>query len=70
MKPSKEAIKEALKFPNSWVYEIDKAFEGQEDIPKEAIKGAWKVNSEGIIVGDFIPNPNYIDIKKDINEDL
>jgi hypothetical protein len=27
--------------------------------PPEAILGAWKVDAKGIIVGAFIPNPNY-----------
>ena len=58
--PPKEAIDEALRYPNGWVYEIDEAFKGKEDVPPNAIKGAWKVNENGIIVGEFIPNPNYI----------
>ena len=59
IKPTEEAIAEALKNPNGWVYVLDKAFEGAVEVPKEAVKGAWKVSSDGIIVGDFIPNPNY-----------
>jgi hypothetical protein len=57
--PTKEAISEALKYPNGWVYEIDETFKGKEDIPPQAIKGAWKVDANGIITGDFIANPNY-----------
>lgn len=59
IKPTKEAIAEALKNPNGWVYVLDKAFEGKNEVPKEAVKGAWKVSEDGVIVGDFIPNPNY-----------
>ena len=59
-KPAKEVIAEALKYPNGWVYEIDEAFKGKEEVPPHAIKGAWKVDQNGIITGDFIPNPNYI----------
>jgi hypothetical protein len=58
-KPAKEAISEALKYPNGWVYEIDRAFKGKKDVPPQAIRGAWKVDANGIIIGDFIPNPNY-----------
>ncbi len=58
--PSEEAIKEALDHPNQYVYVIDAAYEGKDDIPPDAIVGAWKVNSKGIIEGDFIPNNNYI----------
>ncbi|MDR3712339.1 MAG: hypothetical protein P4L51_05950 [Puia sp.] len=57
--PTKEAILEALKYPNGWVYEIDGSYNGKENVPPQAIRGAWKVDANGIIVGDFIPNPNY-----------
>jgi len=62
-KPPKAAIAEALKHPNGWVYEIDEAFKNKEDVPPQAIKGAWKVDQNGIIMSDFIPNPNYINPK-------
>ena len=57
--PPKEAIEEALKNPNGWVYVIDSEFNGKDEVPPQAIKGAWKVNEVGIIVGEFTPNPNY-----------
>lgn len=57
--PSIEAQKEALKHPNGYVYVIAPEYEGKEDVPPEAIAGAWKVNMHGIIEGDFIPNPKY-----------
>ena len=61
--PTKEAKLEAKKQPNGWVYVIDKAFEGEDEVPPEAIKGAWKVDKNGEIIGDFIPNSNYKDLK-------
>jgi len=63
MKPTQKAKEEALNNPSGWVYVVDAAFENVDEVPKEAIIGAWKVNSNGIIVGDFIPNPNYKDLK-------
>jgi hypothetical protein len=60
--PPKEAIREALNHPNGWVYVIDDSFDTQEATPPQAIKGCWKVNEKGIIIGDFIPNPNYLDL--------
>lgn len=63
IKPASGAIKEALNHPNGWVYEIDAAFEHDANVPPQAIKGAWKVNSKGVIEGDFIPNPNYLATK-------
>ena len=62
--PPPEAIKEALNHPNGWVYEIDGAFQKDEQTPPQAILGAWKVNELGIITGDFSPNPNYLDLSK------
>lgn len=63
-RPPPDAIKEALKQPNGWVYEIDGGFKYDDAIPPQAIKGAWKVNKNGVIVGEFVPNPNYVDVNK------
>ena len=56
---SPELIKEAKKHPNGWVYVLDKEYERKEDVPSEFIKGAWKVNEKGEIIGEFEKNPNY-----------
>ena len=57
--PTKEAIKEALKNPNGWVYVIKEEYRGLDNIPPTAIVGAWKVDQNGKIHGAFIPNPSY-----------
>jgi hypothetical protein len=57
--PSEGAIKEALNHPNSYVYVIDEEYADKQDVPAEAIAGAWKVNEHGIIAGPFIPNAKY-----------
>ena len=59
MKPTPEAIAEARKHPNGHVYAIEGNFGPSDAVPPQAIKGAWKVDAQGNIVGDFIPNPNY-----------
>lgn len=64
--PPESAIKEALDHPNGWVYEIDAAFEKNNSVPPIAIKGAWKVNDKGIIEGEFVPNPNYVGLSRDV----
>jgi len=64
IKPTKIAIEEALRNPNGWVYVLDKSFEGIKDVPPEAIKGAWKVDENGQIIGGFMPNPNYKNLKE------
>lgn len=55
-----DVISEAKKNPNGWVYKIEGDYGPDDDIPPEAIVGALKVNQDGEIVGDFIPNPNYV----------
>lgn len=58
--PSEQAKKEAINHPNGYVYVINEAYSNKKDVPPEAIAGAWKVNENGIIEGDFIPNPKYL----------
>lgn len=57
--PSEGAIAEAKKNLGGWVYEIRGAYSEQEHVPPHAIVGAWKVDDQGKIIGDFIPNPNF-----------
>jgi hypothetical protein len=66
-KPSNEAIQAAKDMPNGWVYQIDGKYKipSTSPIPPEAILGAWKVNSSGEIIGSFIPNPNYKELKEE-----
>jgi hypothetical protein len=52
-------LEEAQKHPNGWVYRILGTFGPNEAVPPEAIVGAWKVDAEGKIIGDFIPNPKH-----------
>ena len=62
MKPNKDdpkLVEEAKNHPDGWVYVIDEEFRDKTEVPPEYILGAWKVNSIGKIVGDFLPNPNY-----------
>jgi len=56
---SDEVIQAALKNPNGWVYKIEGAFSPDEDIPPQAIVGAWKVDENGNITSEFIDNPKY-----------
>ena len=51
---------EAKRHPNGWVYRINGTFGANETVPPEAIVGAWKVDGEGKIIGDFIPNSKFV----------
>jgi len=50
-KPFPGEISEAKANPNGWVYRIAGNFLPHEEVPPEAIVGAWKVNEKGEIVG-------------------
>jgi hypothetical protein len=58
-KPFPGEISEAKRTPNGWVYRIAGRFRPNDQIPKEAIIGAWQVDADGNIVGDFVKNENY-----------
>lgn len=52
-------LAEARTKPGGWVYEIVGDFGPDDAVPATAVKGAWKVNDHGEIVGDFLPNPVF-----------
>jgi hypothetical protein len=52
-------VQAARENPNGWVYKIDGQFGPQDAVPPHAIVGAWKVNAQGNLTGEFIDNPNY-----------
>lgn len=54
-----EVIEAARKNPNGWVYKIEGAFALDEHVPPEAIVGAWKVDGQGNLTGEFMNNPKY-----------
>jgi hypothetical protein len=58
--PAPAAMAEARENPGGWVYEIYGHYEPHEHVPASAVIGAWKVDASGKIVGDFIPNPNFV----------
>lgn len=57
--PSVGAIAEAEKNPGGWVYEIRGAYGPNDHVPAHAVVGAWQVDPNGKIVGEFRPNPNF-----------
>ena len=57
--PPESAVEEAKQNPGGWVYEIRGGYGERDNVPPHAIVGAWKVGDDGIIIGEFIPNPNF-----------
>ncbi len=60
VKPFPHEVKEALLHPNSWIYRIKGEPGPDGNTPTERIVGAWKTDANGIIEGDFYPNPHYV----------
>jgi hypothetical protein len=59
VRPLPGEIDEAKRHPGGWVYRMSGSFTANEHVPPEKIIGAWKVDSQGNIVGDFIHNRKY-----------
>ena len=57
--PDAAAHAEAKQNPNGHVYAMDGVADPSGAVPPERIRGCWKVNEHGEIIGDFIPNPNH-----------
>ena len=59
-KPYPGEIAEATKYPDGHIYRVaTRITNPNTPVPPEAIVGAWKVGADGLITGDFIPNPKY-----------
>lgn len=52
-------VEEAKRNPNGWVYRIAGNFSRNENVPPEAIIGAWKIDGDGRIIGEFVVNGKY-----------
>jgi hypothetical protein len=59
VRPTRKAIEEARRNPGGWILVVD-GYDGPPDkVPPERVQGAWKVGDDGVILGDFVPNPKY-----------
>jgi len=58
--PESKEVEEAKRNPNGWVYRISGQYGVDDEVPPEAIVGAWKVDENGDIAGEFIPNPKFV----------
>lgn len=54
-----DVLEAARKNPGGWVYKIEGAFGPDDYIPPEAIVGAWGVDANGNLTGEFRDNPKY-----------
>jgi len=42
--------------PGSWVYEVDRPYPPEQQVPPEAIAGSWEVNAAGKLTGKYARN--------------
>jgi hypothetical protein len=63
-KPTPQAIAQAKLSPGGWVLVVDGYTGPPETVPPARIRGAWKVDTNGNITGDFMPNPRYRPIEE------
>jgi hypothetical protein len=59
VKPTPEAIAQAKLNPGGWVLVVDGYSGAADQVPPERVQGAWKVDGDGEITGEFVPNPKY-----------
>lgn len=45
--------------PGGWVYEIDFDYAADEEVPPEAIRGAWEVSARGALTGRYRGNERH-----------
>lgn len=50
---------EAKKYPGGWVYVLKPEYEGKSEVPISGFIGAWSVNAQGEITGNFIPVDDF-----------
>ncbi|QGH67833.1 hypothetical protein GHV42_02850 [Xanthomonas oryzae pv. oryzicola] len=54
-----DVVQAARENPNGWVYKIKGEYGPTEHVPPEAVVGAWKVDADGNLTGEFMSNPKY-----------
>ncbi len=42
-----------------WYYEIVGSYSDNDAVPPSAIKGAWRLDADGNLTGEYRPNPNF-----------
>lgn len=57
---TEEMREKARQAPGTWIYLVDPAFEGAEEVPGSAVVGAYHVDDNGEIGTEFTRNADYV----------
>jgi hypothetical protein len=50
--------------PGGWVYEVDRPYPPEQQVPPEAIRGSWEVNADGKLTGKYARNRRYRPVQR------
>jgi len=59
-----ELIAAARANPGGWVYEVDRPYPAEQQVPPEAIRGSWEVNPDGKLTGKYARNLRYRPVQR------
>lgn len=57
-------VNEAKSKPGGWVYEIDRPYPADQQVPPEAIRGGWEVSADGRLTGKYARNRRYRPVQR------
>jgi len=57
--PAPDLLAEARAHPGGWVYEVHSGYDSRGTVPPHAIRGAWKVDDDGNLTGEYVANEKY-----------
>ena len=53
----REVVEQARAAGGGWYCEVVGAYQGE--VPDEAVRGAWRLDAEGRLTGEYVANPRF-----------
>ena len=57
-------VRDARSRPGEWLYDVDRLYPADQPIPPEAIRGAWRIGTDGRITDEFTPNTRHRPVER------
>jgi hypothetical protein len=54
-----EIVEQARLAGGGWLDEVVSPHHGHGPVPAELIRGSWRLDAEGRLTGEYVPNPAY-----------